>query len=320
MSAPRARAGPHRRTVVRRRLTAFALLALVVAAAGVVVVGSGLGSPGSSQGPAVVRLRLDGRTVARGAANVLERPRAAAALLGSVPARRIVHRGAGTFRLEVERAETERAVMLAARNGGGTVSVRERPLAVSIKVPLVKQALPNDCEAASLAMLLAFRGKPVGQLELQRQVAHSQPLDPIFAADGSEVWGDPDKGFVGRADGGGPAGGFGVYQGPIEALAKHEGVALRDLSGKSPAAVYGALMHGRPVMAWVALSAGPYASWRTPAGRTVHIDWGEHAVVLTGVGPAGVRVNDPLSGTRLTWSKEQFEQMWRELGSRALAA
>jgi uncharacterized protein YvpB len=169
-------------------------------------------------------------------------------------------------------------------------------------------------------MLMAFSGKPVGQLALQRQVAHSPPLDPTVAADGSEVWGDPSQGFVGRADGGGPAGGFGVYQGPIRALARRKGVALRELSGRSPAAVYAALLRGHPVLAWVALSEGPFASWTTLAGKPVTVNYGEHAVVLTGVDGAVVHVNDPLSGTRLTWSRAEFERMWRALGSRALAS
>lgn len=52
----------------------------------------------------------------------------------------------------------------------------------------------------------------------------------------------------------------------------------------------------------------------------MHVNYGEHAVVLTGVNKDEVTVNDPLSGERLKWPKTQFEAMWAELGSRALAA
>jgi uncharacterized protein YvpB len=211
-------------------------------------------------------------------------------------------------------------VRRAVQRGGGVVAIHERPTAASLRVPIVQQALRDNCETAALSMLLASRGKPADQLALQRQVAHSPPLDPVVAADGSEVWGDPEQGFVGRADGGGPAGGFGVYQGPIAALARRHGVALRDLTGASPGAIYRALLHGRPVIAWVALSSGPFASWSTPSGRAVRVNYGEHAVVLSGVDPARVRVNDPLSGRRLTWSKSEFVRMWTALGRRALAA
>ena len=90
-------------------------------------------------------------------------------------------------------------------------------------------------------------------------------------------------GFVGRADGGGPAGGFGVYQSPIADLARRHGVVLRDLSHQSPNDIYRTLLSGHPVMVWVALSGGPYASWHSPAGKIVNVNYGEHAVVLSGV-------------------------------------
>jgi uncharacterized protein YvpB len=97
-------------------------------------------------------------------------------------------------------------------------------------------------------------------------------------------------------------------------------VTMTNLSGKSPSRVYAALLAGHPVLAWVALSAGPYQTWTSPAGRTIKINWGEHAVVLTGVEAETVDLNDPLSGTRMSWSKAQFEEMWAGLGHRALAA
>lgn len=63
------------------------------------------------------------------------------------------------------------------------------------------------------ALAQGATGRAVGQLTLQRQVAHAKPLDPRPGANGEEVWGDPSLGFVGRADGGGPAGGFGAIRG-----------------------------------------------------------------------------------------------------------
>ncbi len=321
MSTARAGVRPAGRTILRRRLSAVALLVVAAAALVAVLASRGGSDPaGGSAAPAVVRLELGGRELASARASALSRQPARTALLASLPARRTVHEHGATIHLRVDRSRAEAEVAAAARAGGGTVTVPERPVAASIAVPLVKQALPDNCETASLAMLLAYRGKHTGQLALQRRVAHSPPLDPTVAADGSEVWGDPSRGFVGRADGGGPAGGFGVYQGPIRALAGREGVTLRDLTGTQPEAVYRTLLRGHPVLAWVALAAGPYATWQTPAGRTVHINWGEHALVLTGVGPDRVRVNEPLAGVRETWSREEFESAWRALGSRALAA
>ncbi|MCA1706994.1 MAG: C39 family peptidase, partial [Actinobacteria bacterium] len=134
----------------------------------------------------------------------------------------------------------------------------------------------------------------------------------------SLVWGDPDRGFVGRPDGGGPAGGYGVYERPVSALARRHGARPARLRGARPADVYAQLLAGRPVMTWVGLSDGPYRTWRTREGRRVTGNFGEHTVVLTGLRGNNLAVNDPLDGRRKTWSKGQFELMWRRLGRRAL--
>ncbi len=308
------------RAVARRR--AVALGALAATAVGVAIAASGGGgsSVQSAPSPALVRIRLDGLTLAQRRVSELGHLRAVSTLLEAVPATRTVRNGSATVEFRVERERLARELDRAVRQGGGDVVVREMPSASSIRVPLIKQVLQDDCEATALAMILAYRGKRVGQLTLQAQVAHSKPLDPAVSASGSEIWGNPNLGFVGRADGGGPAGGFGVYQRPIEALARRHGVLLDDLTGAGPTVLYRALLSGRPVMAWVALSNGPFASWQTPSGHTVRVNYGEHAVVLTGVGRGGVSLNDPLSGRRLTWAKPQFEQMWAALGHRALSA
>lgn len=200
-------------------------------------------------------------------------------------------------------------------------SSQVRALAAAVNpaaVPLYKQVFRNNCETASLSMLLAAAGVRVDQRQLQRELPRSGPLDPIVAADGSWTWGSPDKGFVGRVRGGGTAGGFGVYQGPIRSLAARYGVRLHNLSRQSVGAVVAHLRKGRPVMSWIGLSEGPYLRWRTPDGRMIGVNFGEHAVVLTGIKDGIILVNDPLSGTRQRWTISQYEAKWRLLGQRAL--
>lgn len=184
-------------------------------------------------------------------------------------------------------------------------------------VPLVRQAYRNNCETASLSMLLASVGVRVDQRTLQRQVERSGPIDPIVSESGSWSWGDPARGFVGRPDGGGTAGGFGVYEGPIRALAGNYGVRLADLSRKREI-LLAQLSRGRPVMTWIGLSRGPYRSWRTPAGKRIAVNFGEHVVVLTGMRGDSISVNDPLTGSRVVWTRTQFLAKWRLLGRRAL--
>jgi uncharacterized protein YvpB len=314
----RRRIAARRRAVLRRRSLALGALAVLAAVATLLLLRIG-SSPSPGGRPGFVTLSFGGRVLARRAAADLRKPNAVSAFLGAVPAGRTVRRGPTVIELHTERAALSRELALAVRRGAGRVVVPERPAAARTRVPLVRQALRDNCETASLSMILAFSGKAVGQIALQNEVAHSEPLDPTVAADGSEVWGDPSRGFVGRADGGGPAGGYGVYQRPIQALAGRHGVDLRDLTGAGPQAVYRALLSGHPVLAWVALSNGPFATWQTPAGRTVRANYGEHAIVLTGVGPRTVSLNDPLSGRRLSWAKLDFERMWTALGNRALS-
>lgn len=193
------------------------------------------------------------------------------------------------------------------------------PLRTTIALRPVRQVLHNDCEATALSMLLAAAGIRAGQLELQERLPRSGPLDPEPVA-GSALfrWGDPERGFVGRPDGGGTEGGFGVYEPPIRALAARYGVRLVDLHGRSLALLRDDLLAGHPVLAWVGLAAGPYLHWLTPTGREIAVNLNEHAVTLVGAGPGYVLVDNPLTGRRERWSDELFSYRWRLLGRRAL--
>lgn len=200
-----------------------------------------------------------------------------------------------------------------ARSGGQRAP--SEPRVPPSAVPVVQQKLRNGCEAAALSILLDALGRPVDQLAVQRTFRRSGPADPVGG-----VWGDPDRGFVGRAAGGGVAGGFGVYPGPVAAAARRLGQRLRDLTGEPVAKVYDELRAGNPVMVWVGLSDGPYGSWTSPAGRAIRVNFGEHTVVLAGLTRSGrIIVSNPLHGTRDIWSRMTFEGRWKLLGHRALA-
>lgn len=195
-----------------------------------------------------------------------------------------------------------------------TSQPRSRPA-----MPIVKQVFRNNCETAALSMLLTWDRVQVDQLKLQREIVRNGPLDPYTSAAGVRVWGDPDKGFVGRAEGGGVAGGYGVYQGPVRRLAARYGARLVDLSRQPVAKIYARLARGVPVMVWIGLSEGPYGRWVTPAGKQISANFGEHTVVLTAVRGDSLNVNDPLIGKRTIWTKADFETMWSRLGRRAIS-
>ena len=169
-------------------------------------------------------------------------------------------------------------------------------------------------------MILAAAGHQIGQLALQAQLPQSGPLDPVYVSGSSLFrWGDPERGYVGRAAGGGPHGGFGVYEPPIRALAARHGVNLIDLRHRGVYAVRAAVLSGHPVLAWVGLAAGPYLSWLAPTGlRKITVNLHEHAVALVGAGPGYVLVDNPLTGLRERWSESLFSYRWKLLGRRAL--
>ncbi len=272
--------------------------------------------------PVAVLVEAGTRTVARiprSAVTVEGRinpSRVAAAIRFYLPARSIVTAGGVRTDYAIERSWVAKVVALPVDE---TAVVRLEPIAATISTPVVAQKLHNDCEAAALQTLLATDGIKADQLTLQSQLPRSGPLDPERSAS-DQVWGDPSQGFVGRADGSGPAGGFGVYQGPVAKLAKRYGVRLHDLTGDPPKTVYGRLLEGHAVMVWLGLAGGPYGRWHSPSGQPITVNFNEHTMVLNAIHRDGtLAAVDPLTGTRERWTIAQFETMWARLGRRALS-
>lgn len=306
----------------RRRL--FAALLAVALAAGIAALVAGRLAGGAVDPPEPIRVVSGGRQLAvlRPQAfeeeGRLDRMALGAAVSRALPPVTTVWRGPAAVTYRYDASATTRLIAMRMSSGGSVEAVR-RPVAAQVDAPVIRQALRNNCEAATLSVVLATTGLQVPQLRLQDQLPTSGPLDPTASGPGG-VWGDPELGFVGRPDGGGVAGGFGVYQRPIAALARRYGRRLQDRTGSSPSAIYQRLLEGRVVMAWVGLSSGPYGEWTSPAGRRVRVNFGEHTVVLAGLKQNGdLRVVNPLVGTRETWSKAKFEAMWQLLGRRALS-
>lgn len=213
-------------------------------------------------------------------------------------------------------ATARRAVALG--TAGGEVEVVRQPISAVVKTPIVRQRLRNNCESAALSILLASLGRPTDQLRIQRTLPTSGPLDPRGSGAG-RVWGDPDIGYVGRADGGGVAGGFGVYPGPAAAAGSRFGLSLRVGRFSSVEALRQSLLAGRPAMLWIGLSDGPYGAWSSPSGRRIRVNFGEHTVVAYGVRRDGsFLISNPLEGTREAWSSTQLATLWERLGRRSV--
>ncbi len=313
----RARGAQRLATRRRRAAAALALLALISFFVGLTVGGSDGSAGGRSGKPSSLAVVAGGRTLVRTA--VRARHARASEERVRLPETVTAKRGAASITYRIDRAAAARRAKRAPTSRDSVIGVPRTPVQSDISAPVVAQKLHNNCEAAALESLLATVGHREDQLRLQRALSPSSPLDPRGTG-AARVWGDPDRGFVGRADGSGPAGGFGVYPGPVAQLAARRGVTLKPLTGASSSQVYATLLSGHAVMAWVGLGAGPYASWRSTAGRSIDVNLNEHTVVLTGIRADGMlRVMNPLTGTRELWSQQSFESMWSRLGHRALS-
>lgn len=181
---------------------------------------------------------------------------------------------------------------------------------IEIRRPHLRQAWRNNCETASLSMLLG--GRP-DQRRLQALLPVSAPLEPRSTPRGL-VWGNPEEGFVGNVR----AGGYGVYERPLLALAHVAGADLVNFSGGPFVRLVDAIRSGRPVLAWVTLGPSSPQSWRTPHGEVVRANRAEHAVLLVGWEPGLVVYLDPWDGTRKVEDLETFAARWRSLGQRAI--
>lgn len=309
--------GRSRRQQVRRRRLAAVLIAVAALAfvVGVIAAVRG-GDKGVTSQPTepVELVGADGSKLASLPSEDVERV-ARGEKRVPLPGTRTVENGNASITYRVDQPELRRRLAAA---GGGTVTVPEQAVASRISTPVVQQRFPNNCETAALSMLLASQGTPQDQLALQRELPQDGPLDPVTGPDGEMVWGDPEKGYVGRVEGGGTAGGFGVYEGPILDLAR-QWVDPLDLSSESPSALYDQLLEGKPVFAWIGLQDGPYETWQSQGGEEVTVNYGEHTVLLVGIEGDRLLVNDPLDGVRKWWSKAEFEQMYERLDRRAIS-
>ena len=296
----------------RRRGTAIALIVLVAVAAVAVTATVNGSEPIASvtvlvKGrPALKVRRLDGSGEQRPLADIAE----------SLPRSVRVRAGRVTTTVALDRARVAARV---ARATDRRLAVTGRPTAARIDAPVIAQELRNNCETAALEILLATAGVRVDQRKLQAQLDRSGPLDPE-GQEPDEVWGDPNEGYVGRADGTGPVGGFGVYPRPVARLAARFGRKLDDLTGASIAALRRRILAGNAVMVWIGLADGPYWSWTSPSGRAIRVNLNEHTIVLVGVRRTGdFEAINVLEGTREVLKPDELLAAWNLLERRALA-
>ena len=190
----------------------------------------------------------------------------------------------------------------------------------TIPVPIYRQTRNLNCETAAMQMGLAYYGHFYSQDAL---FAYEYPdLRPAQWSGGTLHWGDPYTNFVGNLNGSEKnLTGYGVYYPVILSIARSHGVPnAYGGEGFSPATVYNELAAGHPVQIWIE------AQWSRPAvgtwiawdGRSIRYSLAEHSVILTGVSPTMVRVNDDQFGSQYWVNKWTFERSWRDFNNMAV--
>ncbi len=186
-----------------------------------------------------------------------------------------------------------------------------------IDVPVIAQTMPLDCETASLQMGLDYLGYDYSQAALfSLENADTRPAEWV---DGVLHWGDPFTGFVGDVWGSeANYTGYGVYWPPILAIAESHGApAAAGGQGYTPLQVYDAVAAGIPVMAWVEYRwvRPPIGTWIAWDGRVITYTTWEHAVIIRGVTPTQVLVNDPDGGSTYWVTRTTFQTSWADFGN-----
>jgi uncharacterized protein YvpB len=192
---------------------------------------------------------------------------------------------------------------------------------VTIPVPVYRQTRNLNCETAAMQMGLAYYG-------------HWYSQDALFAYENADLrravvsngqviqWGDPYANFVGDVNGSETAfTGYGVYYPVILSIARSHGVPnAYGGEGFSPATVYAELAAGHPVQIWMEArwSRPAVRTWTAWDGRVIRYSLAEHSVILTGVSPTQVRVNDDQFGSQYWVSKWTFETSWRDFNNMAV--
>ena len=193
---------------------------------------------------------------------------------------------------------------------------------VTFPVPIYRQTRNLNCETAAMQMGLAYYGHDSSQDAL---FAYENPdlRRAVVGTNGAVLqWGDPYTNFVGNVNGSETAHtGYGVYYPVILSIARSHGVPnAYGGEGFSAGTIYAELAAGHPVQIWMEArwSRPVMGTWTAWDGRRIRYSLAEHSVILTGVSPTMVRVNDDQFGSQYWVSKATFQRSWADFGNMAV--
>ncbi len=176
------------------------------------------------------------------------------------------------------------------------------PGAIVDGVPFIHQVYSLSCEAASLEMALMYYGHNVSQNDILNYFTIDR-TPPSRTANGTLVWGNPYRSFVGNYNGyenadSGSMSGYGVYFPRVAAAGNYFGAYVAQAGEVIlPSTIYAAAKNRQPVVVWVAFAYQPHAMQYMQAyDGTQNIMYGapwEHAVTISGWAPGYVLFPPP---------------------------
>ncbi len=194
---------------------------------------------------------------------------------------------------------------------------------LTVQPVLQQPALPNGCEAASLATLLEYNGYSVDLVSLGVDYLPRQS----FTYSGPYRYGpDPEQAYAG--DPASSSGGWYCFERPIieaaNAWLQDQGSELRaeSESGADLDRLEQLLRQGTPVAVWFTQDYeqprfNTSFTWTLPDGSTYTPYGNLHCVVLTGMAETQCYLADPVQGDSVI-ERDRFERIYTAMGSRAV--
>jgi uncharacterized protein YvpB len=180
-----------------------------------------------------------------------------------------------------------------------------------IPVPTDRQNYSLSCESSAAAMIASyFLGGPPNKWE--EYFVKNIPRDC-----------NPHEGFRGEINGiisvkcDSPYG-YGVYAEPLKDLFERIGLEAKVRYGMTYDELAKEVKEGHPVIVWISRkdkSRYPVIHEKDPNGTEYNLVFGEHAVVVVGIGNNGFIVNDPSNGSQ--YSLRELPR-WKDFGNMAL--
>ena len=194
---------------------------------------------------------------------------------------------------------------------------------LTVQTVFQEPALPNGCEAASLATLLEYNGCSVDLVSLGVDYLPRQS----FSYSGPNRYGpDPEQAYAG--DPASSSNGWYCFEGPIieaaNAWLRDQGSSLRAQieTGADMDRLEQLLRQGTPVAVWFTQDYeqprfNTSFTWTLPDGSTYTPYGNLHCVVLTGMDENQCYLADPMQGDSCI-ERDRFESIYTAMGSRAV--